>query len=741
MNRRDLIIWVALSFALGIWIGKAFGVPVFMTAGSGVLCALGSFFCFRMKGVRIAFFLALLAFSFAGMVRMELAETVWRANSHAMIGTEGIFHVITTDAGLLGDGYTRTPVSLVSVQFSDGEERELYGDAYLYVPEGEIPFPPDLRLYAKGELSDFRFYKNPGKPDWESRYRDENRIGRVYAKSASDVNQAGNADEFILTRIAYEIRETIREKFSPYVDAVRLPLLMTLLFGGNYTELPPGVLDSFTTTGLIHILSVSGSHMALLFGFLILMGKWLGIPDRWVMVLSLLAMVCYAALAGFVAPVVRAALMGALAALAILFGRSKEGILLLAATVFLMLFYDPYFLFDVSFQLSVLASAGLLLFYQKTAVWLKIRRVPDKLAEGSALAFAAQVLTVPVVLYDFHRFPVYFLFSNLFVAPLLEFVIILGLAASVVIFIFTPLAAGFLFLADYLLWAAIRINFCLSNLPGSVLYLGAMSREWMIFYYSVVLFWIAGLWKRKYIKASLLACAAGLILWGWIAKPSKLFLVPDLGTSRGAAIVTDAGTILYYKDGGIRGNAGGREMVSVLGYYGIFSADVLLLDMSGGVGNSSFALDIPIREISVRKEGANRAKDFLLSHAESKRSILSDESLILSDGTQILAQGSDIVITNGSDRFYFDGGQKNPISGIEKVCFWMGGSRPFLSGVNSDKMDVISSDHYIYTGGRGEAAGEDRDFFALHDLETADVGKDGMASFGLVRGKWVNLWP
>ncbi len=739
MNGRYLLLWATLAFVCGIGFGKETAFPFFMTAGSCILCGAGSFFCMRMKGARAAFLCMIFALLFAGMLRMDLAETVWRANSHGMIGTEGTFTVVTSGEGLVGDGYIRSPVKLFSVTFSDGEERNLTGDAYLYVPEGkEIP-APDLRIEATGELSGFRFYKNPGKPDWESRYEDENRIGRLYTQSPADVKVIGTADEFPLTRAAYSVRETIREKFSAYVDTARLSLLMTLLFGGNYTELPAGVLDSFTTTGLVHILSVSGSHMALLFGFCVLAGKWFGLPDRTTMGFSLVLMVCYAALAGFVAPVVRAAFMGALAVTALLFGRDKEGILLLAATVFVMTAFDPYYLFDVSFQLSVLASAGLLLYYKNAAAWLSAHRVPKKLSEGIALAFSAQVLTVPVVLYDFHRFPVYFLPSNLFVAPLLETVILLGLASSVIIFVFAPFAGGLLFVTDYFLWAAMRLNFCLSGLPGSVLYLGAMSTEWMIFYYAAVLAWPAGLYRKKYVPAGFLCAGVLLFAFGLWRMPEKIFIVPDLGNAKGAALSADAGTILYYKDSGAPGNAGGRELLSVLGYYGIFSADVMVLDMSDGAGVSAFALDMPIRHIFIRKEKAARAAEFLRAHPEAEIAYFPKDGIMLSDGTKISASGGDVVIRSDACGFYFDGGAPTAVSGLGQIDFWMGGSQPFLSGVNGDKMNTISPTRYVYTGGRGEAAGEDRDFFSLHDVKVFDVGNDGMAAFGLVRGEWVNL--
>lgn len=61
-------------------------------------------------------------------------------------------------------------------------------------------------------------------------------------------------------------------------------------------------------------------------------------------------------------------------------------------------------------------------------------KLPKWVKEGIALSSAAQLLTIPIMLYDFHRFPVYFIFANLFVTPFLEWVIIAGLVAALVSF-------------------------------------------------------------------------------------------------------------------------------------------------------------------------------------------------------------------------------------------------------------------------------------------------------------------
>lgn len=125
-------------------------------------------------------------------------------------------------------------------------------------------------------------------------------------------------------------------------------------------------------------------------------------------------MLGYSVMAGWVPPVIRAVIMGILSAGGLLFNRDKDALNLLGAAVLCMLLWNPLLLYDVSFQLSAGASLGILLFYRPAAGRLKrISWLPRFIAEGIALSVSAQLITIPLVLYNFHRLPSYFILSNL----------------------------------------------------------------------------------------------------------------------------------------------------------------------------------------------------------------------------------------------------------------------------------------------------------------------------------------
>jgi competence protein ComEC len=152
---------------------------------------------------------------------------------------------------------------------------------------------------------------------------------------------------------------------------------------------------------------------------------------------AVLLVLVYAAMSGFVPPVIRASLMGILAVIGVLLERGRTALNLLGAAVAGMLLWNPYFLFDISFQLSVCASAGILLFYEPLRHALaRLGKIPPRICEGCALSTAAQVLVLPIILYNFHSFPLYFIPANQIVVPLLEWVIIGGLLAALSSFLF-----------------------------------------------------------------------------------------------------------------------------------------------------------------------------------------------------------------------------------------------------------------------------------------------------------------
>lgn len=742
MKSRFVLLWSAVSLTVGMALYD--GMPTwshpYVTGGLlvAVFCLLG---CIVYgKGKNTVLWGSVLFLCLMGMGRMYLAEETWRTASSWAIQSEGQYEAVLMEPPLVQqeDHYVRYLVQLEKIRYSDGEEMTLNGSAYVYDDDiNKIPVIGE-RISVHGKLSPLRLYQNPGKIDLEGRYRSRRLLGRIYLAEGEKVHSLGDSGHYRLERWAENIKNDLEMRFAPYMDRQRLSILMTLLFGGNYNEIPEAVMTSFSTTGIVHILSVSGSHIALLFGFLYLMGKWFSLPQKVILIGSISLVIGYGLLAGLVPPVVRAAVMGILSVGGIFLEREKATLNLLGAAVTGMLLWDPFYLYDVSFQLSVGASAGLLIFYGPLLRCMKgLSFLPTWIREGTSLALAAQVLTVPIVLYDFHNFPLFFIPANLFVAPFLDWCIIAGLLAAIASLIFLPLAGGVLQSADYFLWLGLRLNFFLSSLPKAALPLGGMSGASMVGYYLTV----GLLYFQKEIRASKERILTALALWSVVMAttlylywqtPSLRVYVPDLGPDQGMMLVNGDRNILYYKGGQVASHRSSWEWNSILGYEGIFDADVLVLNLEEVKDPLPLSMTIPVKEIWVLGGTLERKVPQLDVEMSNVRQ-LKQAKLAWGD-MQFVTNGSSSLLSLGEGQIYL-GGQK-PLGDVGPMdhTLWLAGHEGFRE-LTEKEIQRIAPEAVIYTGNRLQQSWENRELFEVLDIPVKNTYTDGMQEV-VFRYRW-----
>lgn len=190
-----------------------------------------------------------------------------------------------------------------------------------------------------------------------------------------------------------------------------------LVLGSAVVPVPAAVRESFRVAGLSHALAASGFHLTVLLGAVMAVARRSPAPLRWMAAGG--AMGLFLLLAGPQPSVVRAVLMAAVAFAVLESGRRSRPLGILALTVLLMLLWSPSWLLDLGFQLSVAATAGLLL----TAGTLEqglAQRLPGWLATSVAVPVAACLWTLPLQLLHFGSVPLYAVPANLLAAPLLS---------------------------------------------------------------------------------------------------------------------------------------------------------------------------------------------------------------------------------------------------------------------------------------------------------------------------------
>ena len=721
------LFWSALLLAAGVFLFEELP-PFLLPYGyallllSGVLFLLYGHFRRRFSLVLLGAALSLLTI---GAFRMALSDALWQEQSHWASRSAGTYEGIVMEEPLIQkgeEGYARYALALVSIRYADGTLQPLSGTCYLYDQKETRHFHPGDRLYAEGEMSPIRLYQNPGKIDLTGRYRSRHLLGRLYLKEGMHPAFAGESGTYRIERFSSEMKQSLKETFAPYMDPVRLSILMTLLFGGNYNDIPEEVMTSFSATGIIHILSVSGSHVALLFGFLYLLGRWLSLPRRLVILPAILLVLFYAVLSGLVPPVIRAAVMGILSVVGIFLDRERATLNLLGAAVFGMLLWDPYYVYDVSFQLSVGASAGILLFYRPILRWMSpFHKLPKWVKEGIALSTAAQLLTIPIMLCDFHRFPVYFIFANLFVTPFLEWVII----AALVSLLCRPLMAGLLYAADYAVFLALRLNLLLSSARGAQLVTGGLSSLEIAFYYAL----LAVVYFRKRLSGRSRMAAGGMLSLLFLAiataqllAPSTRIICPDLGGDRGILLVNDGRNILYYKASRISSHTAVWEWNSILAYEGVEEADVLILDLEDVDKPLPLVMGIPVREIWVTGGDPRKWATQLLAGQTARVRCLGKAALSL-DELHFITNGSSWQMVMGEKDIFLSG--RRPMPKASPHTLWITGSHGFQEYTEKDA-ETMAPELVIYGGTRLVHAYEDMELFDFKDIPSVNLYQKGM---------------
>ncbi|RYY06494.1 MAG: ComEC/Rec2 family competence protein, partial [Sphingobacteriaceae bacterium] len=188
----------------------------------------------------------------------------------------------------------------------------------------------------------------------------------------------------------------------------------------------------YSKTGTMHVLSVSGMHVALVYIVIDLLLRFLNRKRSGILlkaVISILLIWIYALITGFSPAVCRAAVMITFVICGKTYNRHISMLNILLVSAFMLLLYNPFFITDVGFQLSYLAVFGLIILQPIIENWFDFKhQYVRKLWSLLSISLAAQLITFPISVFYFHQFPVYFLISNLFIVLPSALIMYVGIA-------------------------------------------------------------------------------------------------------------------------------------------------------------------------------------------------------------------------------------------------------------------------------------------------------------------------
>jgi competence protein ComEC len=392
---------------------------------------------------------------------------------------------------------------------------KIKGKVMLQVPIGEDWAYGDL-LRAQGslvtpfEIADFSYKDYLARKDVYS-MMPYARVERMPGKGRST-----------LQSWIYQLRDNSLTVLNNLFPSPEADLLAGILLGMEQ-GLSANLQDAFKRTGTTHIIAISGFNMTILAG--LFMGVFTRIfGRRWGALTAIFGISIYTVFVGGEAAVVRAAIMGGLGVMGGMFGRRQSGLNSLGLAVFGMLLLDPNLPWDIGFQLSAAATLGLVLYAQpleeKVVHWLmhwlpeeRAHKVIGPLSEFFLFTLAAQMMTLPIIIYHFGGFSWITFLANPLILPPQTLVLILGGMALLSGLILPGLGALIAIVTLPFVRYTIRMVVWLARLPGSELTLPKFHPLWLgVFFGCLFFLTLFSREQQKKILTKIQPARAGMLL-------------------------------------------------------------------------------------------------------------------------------------------------------------------------------------------------------------------------------------
>lgn len=399
----------------------------------------------------------------------------------------------------------------VNGSFQGDSSESCSGKVVVFVKDDGQRFKHGDQLLVAAQLQPVRNAGNPGEFDAEAFYRSRKIEGFIFTSSFA-IEKTGYRSS--LNTLLTDWREYLSSKMEEHLDGTFLAIAKALILGDK-SDLDDETMRVFSTTGSMHVLAVSGLHIGLI---LLVLQRVLQVFSRWITkrqsILIAIALIwIYGGITGASPAVMRAVVMFSILSGSQLLGRQYQGLNGLGLSLFLLLSWDPWMLFDLGFQLSYLAMLGIFLLYKPIVnSWVPTNKWIRMGWEGTAVGCAATVLTTPVILLWFYQFPNYFALANL----------------GVMLFGFLVLITGMLFLATVWIPFVVKISAVVfafaviglvgwvswvDSLPGSVSG-GFHLQVWeLIAAYVIIGSWILHLNLKKGKRWWFAVSSVALIAW------------------------------------------------------------------------------------------------------------------------------------------------------------------------------------------------------------------------------------
>jgi competence protein ComEC len=407
-------------------------------------------------------------------------------------------------------------------------------------------------------------------------------MAAAFYGNAKDVESFGFSEEYSRLRLgALQVKERMTAALRAYLPEREGNLLVGMLFGER-RALDVDTERLFRSSGVSHLLAVSGLHVGLIAAFLFLAGNRMGLKGWQAYLFMVLFLFVYIYICGLKPAMLRAFIMAVMGMGAVYLGRKRDLPTAVAFAALVTLLYNPLLLFSVGFQFSYAATLSII--YFAPPLTDKISNFISRYASfiSSSLVFnlssliavtlSAQLGVIPLTAFYFKEVSLVALFSNMLILPVMALVLGIGLTAALLGLVF-PLAGSLINLANYpLLTYIMFLTGKIGSLPFAYLEVFPPRIPELVFYYALLMLFACGgkflpslfsSFKKRLrpfgLIVLLLILSLILTWWGLAGRDSgKLEIVfLDVGQGDAVFIQTPQGHSILLDGGGnpaFRGN-------------------------------------------------------------------------------------------------------------------------------------------------------------------------------------------
>lgn len=347
----------------------------------------------------------------------------------------------------------------------------------------------------------------------------------------------------------WKIRQRITRAQAKLLGVPEGSLLSAMVLGRLAVDLPYEIRDIFVQVGLAHILAASGFQVSFLLGIILAVTQRFSPKIRFS--LGLLTLLLYLGLTGISPSVLRATLMGLAVLIALVSQRQTKPLNVLLGVAILLLIANPTWIFDIGFQLSFLATLGLMV--TVPPLMQGLNWMPPFFASLIAVPLAVTIWTLPLQLYIFNVLSPYSILVNIIASPLISIITLGGMASALVALMLPGMGSLIAQGLHYPIFGLIETADYFSQLPGNSIAVGRISLMQLIALYSLnLLIWGYFIWlnpdsnprfstsKKGLIPILFSVTLAVLIVVapGWYTKTSQ-FQATILGTPKEPILVIE----------------------------------------------------------------------------------------------------------------------------------------------------------------------------------------------------------